>query len=1169
MSGDQSPNSGFLPLSLARRVDEACDRFEAAWRAGHRPRIEEFLADAPEPERRALLRALLALKIELRSKSGDKPTPAEYEHRFPGHSELIKAVFAEALSLNESGRSPGNGEPGTVDEITPLPSESPPALPDRIGRYKVCGHLGSGKFGDVYLAHDDLMDRRVAIKVPSAWLVASQSAKHQFLSEARSVARLQHEGIVRAYDFGQEADGRCFIVYEFVEGTNLEEPIERDRFGNRALPLADAAGIAAQVAEALHYAHLQGLIHRDIKPANILLDRQGKPRVTDFGLAVREEDLPNERGRLAGTIPYMSPEQLRRQSHHIDGRTDIYSLGVVLYELLCGRRPFAAKTVEELEDQILHREAKPPRQIRDSIPQELERICLKALSKRVQDRYSTAKDMAVELYRAIEAIEDRARELDRVNSLVVIEQQMSSADEDELRRLLRSLQQAGDPACVRLVFRYLAHPSEAVREQARKVIHSLGWSKVSAAIEDLARRGEAADIASVLDGLAAFEAHPQVVELLDRIVLLVKDELRNRTILLLERKRLGLELNDVAALFRDIHSPYRIEKALGQGLFAAAYLACVDGADLKVVVRVLRPEFASQPQIRVQFLDLSKKALKLVHENLVLTREVRAFPERNTYFVVRDYVNGVTLQKLLEGGKRFGGAQILRILRQVLLAVGAVHRSGMCHGGVKPSNVFICEDDRVVVGDPSLPVQKTGVALERLSYDYRYAAPETFDAKAALGPQADFYSLGCVAYELVSGQPPFVSDNYLELATRHMHEEVVKPSQRNRLLGAQCDEFLLKLLARSPADRHARSYDVLDALDHLKLDRLELGMRLEGSRRGPSPRIECTGASPPTDAPLLHDASLAHFQADVSIVGFDPSAPDLESLAAPAPAPELPKRIGVYEVIEPIGSGGMGVVYKARHVELDRMVALKVLRAGPNPAPEQLARFKKEARAVARLDHPNIVKIYDVGEYEEFTYLALEYVGGGNLAGKPRAEAPERVRAAVTTVAALAWAVQHAHKQGIVHRDLKPSNILLTEDGQPKITDFGLVKVMDPAGGDADTTAHGTIAGTPAYMPPEQAAGNVAATGPAADIYGLGAILYALLTGEPPFKGQTAFETLSQLATQPPKPPSTLNARVDPSLDSICLKCLEKDPQNRYTSARTLAEDLEHWLAGKPFSIVL
>jgi serine/threonine protein kinase len=215
------------------------------------------------------------------------------------------------------------------------------------------------------------------------------------------VGRLQHEGIVRAYDFGQEADGNCYIVYELIDGTNLRERINSGQNTEEPLTADEAARVVAQVAQALHHAHLQGLVHRDIKPENILLDPHGKPRVTDFGLAVREEDQSKERGRFAGSLPYMSPEQVRCEGHVIDGRSDVFSLGVVLYELLCGRRPFDAKTYEELEDQILHREAKPLRQVKDSIPEEMERICLKALSKRVQDRYLTARDLAEHLQKAI------------------------------------------------------------------------------------------------------------------------------------------------------------------------------------------------------------------------------------------------------------------------------------------------------------------------------------------------------------------------------------------------------------------------------------------------------------------------------------------------------------------------------------------------------------------------------------------------------------------------------------------------------------------------------------------------------------------------------------------------------------------------------------------------
>jgi serine/threonine protein kinase len=1138
--------------SQALRVDEACDRFEAAWRAGQGPRIEDYLASAAVTDHAELLRCLVKLELELRARSGDQARRDEYERRFPNDAELLSGVFPLPPTLQDTGPYTPGADSVPVEPSARPGTETCPPVPTKNGRYKVQRYLGGGTFGDVWLAHDEVLDRQVAIKVPSARLLATRRAKEEFVREARIVARLEHPGIVKAYDFDEE-NGTCYIVYEYVDGVPLAERMQT------GVAHTEAAAIIRAVSEALHHAHVEGLVHRDIKPDNILIDRKGRPRVADFGLAVREEDLPRERGRLAGTYPYMSPEQVRREGNRLDGRTDIYSLGVVLYELLCGRRPFQGETEEELEDEILNREAKPPRQIKDSIPAELERICLKALSKRIQDRYTTARDMAAEVAAALERM-SRRDEPPLALTPEEVEERMASADEADLQRLLRYLQKNGDPAFVPMVFRCLSHPVETVRRRARKVLHSLGWNKVSSAAEELARRDEAAGITAVLDGLAAFEAHPEVVALLDKLALVLKGDLRNRAILLLERKRLGVELDAVADLFRAIHSPYRIEKALGQGLFTAAYLARAEGTELAVVVRLFRSELVGQASLRADFLDLSKRALLLVHENLVVTREVRSFPERNIYFAVRDYVDGVPLQKLLEGGKRFEPAQIVRLLQQLLAALAAVHRRGMCHGGVKPSNVFVCADNRVVLGDPSLPVQGI-VALERLSYDYRYAAPESFRSGATVGAQADFYALGCVAYELACGQPPFVSDNYLELAGLHLHATVEPPSRRGSRLGPAGDEVLQTLLARSPGDRYARAEDVLRALEAVEASWLSRGR---------------------SAAPLLRDASLMRFRGTESVLGFDASAASLRSEpedtgypvgAAPAPVPEQPSRIGTYEILKTLGRGGMGVVYQARDPRLERIVALKVLRAGLRDeaqrladavSGEQLARFLTEARAVARLQHPGIVQIYEIGEHEGMPYLALEFVGGGSVADRIRTQRISHRDAAVAA-AKVARAVHHAHEAGVLHRDLKPSNILLTPDGEPKIADFGLAKMQDLTREDqANQTISGIILGTPSYMAPEQAAGKVKEIGPTTDIFSLGAILYEALTSRPPFRGASPFETLARLATEPLVPPHKLDPAVSRDLSAICTKCLEKDPKDRYGSALALAEDLERWLAGSP-----
>jgi hypothetical protein len=268
---------------------------------------------------------------------------------------------------------------------------------------------------------------------------------------------------------------------------------------------------------------------------------------------------------------------------------------------------------------------------------------------------------------------------------------------------------------------------------------------------------------------------------------------------------------------------------------------------------------------------------------------------------------------------------------------------------------------------------------------------------------------------------------------------------------------------------------------------------------------------------------------------------------------------GDYEVLEELGRGGMGVVYKAQHVKFQRLVALKMILAGPYASPEQQSRFLTEARAVARLQHPNIVQIYDIGTHDGSPYFSLEYVDGGSLAARLQGPPPSDKEAA-QLVEVLARAVHHAHGRGIVHRDLKPANVLLTSEGVPKIADFGLAKFV---GRDSGATHSGAVLGTPSYMAPEQASGKVREVGPAADVYALGAILYELLTGHPPFRAATPLETLRLVEEQAPVRPRVYNPRLDPALEAVCLKCLEKAPAERYASAEKLAGDLAAYVRGE------
>jgi eukaryotic-like serine/threonine-protein kinase len=284
-----------------------------------------------------------------------------------------------------------------------------------------------------------------------------------------------------------------------------------------------------------------------------------------------------------------------------------------------------------------------------------------------------------------------------------------------------------------------------------------------------------------------------------------------------------------------------------------------------------------------------------------------------------------------------------------------------------------------------------------------------------------------------------------------------------------------------------------------------------------------------------------------------------------------------FEICEELGRGGMGVVFKARQVASQRWVALKVMRDGALAGPQERARFRIEAEAAARMSHPNIVEIYEVDEYQGRPYFAMELVEGGSLDQRFNGR-PQPARLAAQWVSALALAVEHAHAQKIVHRDLKPANVLLSPAVDPsskspvaaaagwipKIADFGLAKRLDRES--SAWTQAGAIVGTASYMAPEQAAGRTSEIGPAVDIYALGAILYELLSGRPPFQADSWSQFIQQVLCDEPAPPTRLEPSVPPELETVCLKCLEKDPQQRYAAARELADDLSRFLAGEPIA---
>ncbi len=428
------------PAAIAELVKIEMER---RWNSGVPKRVEDYLREYPELADPAVsLADLVDHEAAIRQRHGQSPSQDEVRARFPqlfavaaapGHADVLSTVAlsdpqaetrrsdsvpasrdpsgtmeydSRASASAQTGMEtkppsvagPTAGASGTQQSLSSVSGASAPPV-ESIGRYLVREELGSGTFGVVYRCVDSELKRDVAVKVPRGVRANAADRAKEFLHEARSAARLRHSGIVTVLDTGQTSDGRVFVVYEFIRGVTLQKRLERGGY-----TVEEVVGWIAGAAEALHHAHKNGIVHRDIKPANILLDEEQRPHIADFGLAKMDDQFfKNDAGHVLGTVAYMSPEQASGQSHWAAPQTDIYSLGVVLYQMLTKRLPFSAGSVSEVLEQVQKRIPAPPRTIDDKIPKPLEAVCLRAMAKNPADRYSTAGDMAAELRAAVQA----------------------------------------------------------------------------------------------------------------------------------------------------------------------------------------------------------------------------------------------------------------------------------------------------------------------------------------------------------------------------------------------------------------------------------------------------------------------------------------------------------------------------------------------------------------------------------------------------------------------------------------------------------------------------------------------------------------------------------------------------------------------------------------------
>jgi serine/threonine-protein kinase len=563
----------------------------------------------------------------------------------------------------------------------------------------------------------------------------------------------------------------------------------------------------------------------------------------------------------------------------------------------------------------------------------------------------------------------------------------------------------------------------------------------------------------------------------------------------------------------------------------------------RVAVKLLPESEAFDQETRQRFVREARSAGRLNHPHVVTIHEIDQ--RDGVYYIVMEMMEGGNVQDMLRARGKIPWREATRILVDACRGLAAAHAAGLIHRDLKPANLMCTREGVVKLADFGMarPAQASsagitvpGAVLGTLDF----MSPEQCRGEPLDG-RTDIYALGATYFTLLTGHPPYPGDGSLEVIFAHCAQSIPDPRAGAPDIPAGCAAVVRRALAKYPAERQASATEMLNQL--LALLPSDDAMAIAAAP--PLPAAAAEGAGQPLAAPRA--AALTD--------------PGISPPRAPAAASKIPG----YEIVREVGRGGMGVVYEARQAGLNRTVALKMILAGEHAEETDLARFRTEAEAIASLQHPNVVQIFEVGEWRAgggrapLPFLALEYVDGGSLEEQLAKNLPPP-RQAAGLVEVLARAVHYAHQKGILHRDLKPANVLLTADGIPKITDFGLAKRL----GAGAQTQTGALVGTPSYMAPEQAGGETRRVGCATDVYALGAVLYECLTGRPPFRGQSALDTLQQVRTQDPVAPRAMQPKVPRDLETICLKCLHKEPSRRYATASELAEDLRRFGQGEP-----
>ncbi|MEE9180600.1 MAG: protein kinase, partial [Vicinamibacteria bacterium] len=568
---------------------------------------------------------------------------------------------------------------------------------------------------------------------------------------------------------------------------------------------------------------------------------------------------------------------------------------------------------------------------------------------------------------------------------------------------------------------------------------------------------------------------------------------------------------------------YEILELLGEGGMGAVYKARDRAVDRLVALKVLHSQLAWRPEILQRFKQELILARQVTHQNVIRIFDLGM--AHDLKFITMEYVEGQDLASLLSQRGKFTPEESARIIQQVCRALNAAHSAGVIHRDLKPQNIMMGTQGRVLVMD--FGIARSAEMKSLTQTGQMIGTPEYMSPEQAKGEKVDhrtdLYAAGLIFYELLLGKMPYKANTARGSLLKRMQEQAVPPAELDPTIPRFMSDLVVKCLQIDPERRYQSAVEILQDLEARKAPRTPEAI-------APSP----AKAIAPSPAEAI----------------TPPPAPPSSGMTG-----QLPAYVSFgnrYEILELLGEGGMGRVYKAWDRELEKLIALKTVRSEMASNPELVKRFKQELLLARKITHKNVIRIHDLGEAEGVRFFTMEYIHGESLKHLVERQGKISAEEVVPLVKQMLGALEEAHSQGVIHRDLKPENIMIDQEGVLYIMDFGIARSAQDTGG---MTATGAMIGTPDYMSPEQVRGQKADA--QSDIFSFGVILYKMLTGELPYQGDTAASRVMMRLSKSPRPPSEIHSEIPKYLESIVVKCLDVDRELRYKNAKEVLADLE------------